>query len=62
LVQAAFAVVSTHQSALGSVVGYGPFFLFVIRKACAQYAIKAINRLMMMMTYSQEHDNIPVFL
>jgi hypothetical protein len=27
LVPAAFAVVSTHQSALGSVVGYGPFSL-----------------------------------
>jgi hypothetical protein len=37
LVAVAFAVVSTHQSALGHVVGYYPFFLMgsPIRKACA---------------------------
>jgi hypothetical protein len=43
LVLAAFAVISTHQSALG-VVGYGQFSLFVIHKACA-LAVGTLSRL-----------------
>jgi hypothetical protein len=35
LIPAAFAVVNTDRSALGRVVGYGSFSLWVILKACA---------------------------
>jgi hypothetical protein len=52
LVLAAFAVVSTHQSALGEsarVVGYGPFSLGVIHKEGMCHSSGDINRLMMMM-------------
>jgi hypothetical protein len=47
LVPAAFAVVSTHQSAIG-VVGYGPFFLCAIHKEGLCPSSGGINRLMMM--------------
>jgi hypothetical protein len=48
LVPSTFAVVNTHQSALGSRVGYGPFFLCVIHKEMCPSS-GDINRLMMMM-------------
>jgi hypothetical protein len=49
LVPAVFAVVSTHQSALARVVGYGLFSLWVIHKEGLCPNSGNINRLMMMM-------------
>jgi hypothetical protein len=48
LVQAAFAVVSTHQSAQGPRGGYGPFSLGVIHKKGLCSIGGDINRLVMM--------------
>jgi hypothetical protein len=48
LVPAAFAVVSTHQPALGRVMCYGPFSLCVIHKEGLCLSSGVINRLLMM--------------
>jgi hypothetical protein len=44
-------ILFTHQCALGRVVGYGPFCLWVIHKEGLCPSSGDINRLMMMMKY-----------
>jgi hypothetical protein len=55
LVPAAFAVVSTHQPALGLCGGYGPLSLCVSHKESLCPSSGDINRLMMILTYSKAH-------
>jgi hypothetical protein len=53
LVSVAFAVISTHQPALGPRGGYGTFSLCVIHKEGLCHNSGDINRLMMMMKPGQ---------